>query len=273
MSYAGLFVGIDSGSWNTKAAAVSPAGELLASAVVRTAADIVGASERALELALTSAGAGRGDVLAIWSTGFGRHAIPFANGNRTELDAHARGVVNYVKGPLTIVDIGGQDAKIICVDAQGRRISHRMNRKCAAGTGSFLEEMALRLGVPIEGLAQLAQASTEHVELGSFCTVFTATELLGLIRQGKRPADLAKASYRSLVKRILEMDTLHDTIVGTGGVIAHHEPVRQLLGAALEKQVIVPPHPQEMGAFGVALAALASGRAAESAEETQETSA
>ena len=250
------FAGIDSGSWNTKAAVID-AGDarVLGTAVVRSGADLPGAAERALEEALAAAGRTRADVTAVWATGFGRRSVPWADGSRTELDCHARGVAWFVQGALTIVDIGGQDAKVIRLDQQQRRVSHKMNRKCAAGTGSFLEEIALRLGVPIGGLGELASGHQEELELGSFCTVFTGTELLSLIRAGKRPADLAQAAYRSLVKRVLEMDVLEGRVVATGGVVAYHRPVVALLERALKATVIVPPHAQEIGAIGAALAA------------------
>jgi predicted CoA-substrate-specific enzyme activase len=163
-----------------------------------------------------------------------------------------------VPGPLTVIDIGGQDAKIIAVDGEGRRVAHKMNRKCAAGTGSFLEEMALRLDARIGELPALAAASTEEIELGSFCTVFTGTEVLGLIRQGKRPADLARAAYRSVVKRVLEMERVEGKVVATGGVVAHHPMVVELLERAIGGRVIVPDHAQEIGAIGVAVAARAA---------------
>jgi predicted CoA-substrate-specific enzyme activase len=253
------WAGVDCGSWNTKAALLDGEGRVLATAVVRTGADVNAAAERAVAELLERAGVARGDVAAIWSTGFGRHALRLASGSRTELDAHARGAIRAVAGPLTVVDIGGQDAKIILVDADGRRVSHKMNRKCAAGTGSFLEEMALRLDVRIGELPALAAASGEEVELGSFCTVFTGTEVLGLIRQGKRPADLARAAYRSVVKRVLEMERVEGKVVATGGVVAHHPMVVALLERALGATVVVPQHAQETGAIGVALAALAAG--------------
>jgi (R)-2-hydroxyacyl-CoA dehydratese activating ATPase len=250
--------GVDCGSWNTKAALVDADGRLVATAVVRTGADVRAAASRALEELLEKAGVTRSDVAALWSTGFGRHAIPFASGSRTELDSHARGALRYVAGPLTVVDIGGQDAKIILVDAAGRRVAHKMNRKCAAGTGSFLEEMALRLDVRIGELPALAAGFTEEIQLGSFCTVFTGTEVLGLIRQGKRPADLARAAYRSVVKRVLEMERVQPKVVATGGVVAHHPMVVELLEKAIGTSVVVPDHAQEIGALGVAIAARAA---------------
>lgn len=247
--------GIDSGSWTTKAVIVDEDGRLLGSAVTRSGADLTAAARHAYHDALAAAGLTAGDVASIWATGFGRSTVELAHDSRTELDCHGRGVAHYVHGPVVVVDIGGQDAKVIRLDASGRRLSHRMNRKCAAGTGSFLDEIALRLGVPTGELDRLASQSGEALELSSFCTVFAGTELLTLIRAGKRPADLAMAAYRSLVKRVQAMDVYHGKLVATGGVVAWHPQVVELLRQSTGSEVTVPPHPQEMGAFGAALAA------------------
>jgi len=249
------YAGVDSGSWNTKAVVIDTDARVLGTRVVRSGADLAGAATRAYDGALEHAGCARADIAAVWATGFGRHSVAFADGSRTELDCHARGAAHYVPGPLTVVDVGGQDAKVIRMDAGGQRLSHRMNRKCAAGTGSFLDEIALRLGVAIETLDMLAAGSNEELELSSFCTVFAGTELLTLIRNGKQPADLAMAAYRSLVKRIVAMDVLDGRVAATGGVIAHHPAMVRLLAEQVRGEIIVPPHPQEMGAFGAALAA------------------
>ena len=250
-----LYAGIDSGSWNTKAVIIDGEASVLGRCVVRTGADLGDAAERAYQGALERAASPAHAVSAVWATGFGRQSVAFAHGSRTELDCHGRGAAFYVPGPLVVVDIGGQDAKVIRLDAAGQRISHRMNRKCAAGTGSFLDEIALRLCVPIEQLDELASRSTEELELSSFCTVFAGTELLTLIRGGNRPADLAMAAYRSLAKRLLAMDVLQGRVVATGGVVAYHPTMVSLLREQLHTDVLVPPHPQEMGAFGAALAA------------------
>lgn len=250
-----VYAGIDSGSWNTKAMVIDADARVLGSAVVRSGADLAAAAEQAYATALERATCHASAVTAVWATGFGRQAVAFAHGSRTELDCHGRGAAHYVPGPLVVVDVGGQDAKVIRLDAAGQRLSHRMNRKCAAGTGSFLDEIALRLGIDIETMDALARQSTETLELSSFCTVFAGTELLTLIRAGKRPADLALAAYRSLVKRIVAMDVLQGRIVATGGVVAYHPTLLRLLGEELGAEMIVPPHPQEMGAFGAALAA------------------
>jgi predicted CoA-substrate-specific enzyme activase len=249
------FAGIDSGSWNTKAVVIDDAGDVLGTSVVRSGADLTAAAGLAYAEALAGARCARSDIAAVWSTGFGRNAVPFADGSRTELDCHGRGAAHYVKGPFVVIDIGGQDAKVIRLDARGQRLSHRMNRKCAAGTGSFLDEIALRLGIETAALDVLAAQATEELELSSFCTVFAGTELLTLIRSGRRPADLAMAAYRSLMKRVIAMDVFDGRVVATGGVVAYHPTMVALLSDALRAEVTVPPYPQEMGAFGAALAA------------------
>jgi predicted CoA-substrate-specific enzyme activase len=249
------WAGIDSGSWATKAVVIDAEARVLGTAVVRSGADLTGAAVRSYHGALENAGLVPSDVTAVWATGFGRQSVTFADGSRTELDCHGRGVVHYVPGPVVVVDIGGQDAKVIRLDDTGRRLAHRMNRKCAAGTGSFLDEIALRLGVDARDLDTLAGSATEELELSSFCTVFAGTELLTLIRAGKRPADLASAAYRSLVMRVSAMDVFPGRVVATGGVVAHHPNLVKMLAHKLQSEVVVPPHPQEMGAFGAALAA------------------
>jgi len=186
------WAGIDCGSWATKAVVIDQSAQLLGTGVARSGADLAAAAERAYTLALAQAGRDRGEMAAVWATGFGRQSVGFADGSRTELDCHGRGAAYYVREPVVVIDIGGQDAKVIRLDADGRRLAHRMNRKCAAGTGSFLDEIALRLGIEVSDLDHLAAAATENFELSSFCTVFAGTELLTLIRAGKRPADLAR---------------------------------------------------------------------------------
>ena len=107
---------------------------------------------------------------------------------------------------ITIIDIGGQDNKIIKLDDKGRRTGFKMNRKCAAGTGAFLEEMSPRLDIPLEEMDGLARQSKNMVKLGSFCTVFSGTEVLENIRRGKKVSDIIKGLFYSVIKRVIEMD-------------------------------------------------------------------
>jgi predicted CoA-substrate-specific enzyme activase len=156
---------------------------------------------------------------------------------------------------MTIVDIGGQDNKIIVLADSGDRRNFKMNRKCAAGTGAFLDEIAGQLNTPLESLDELARQATGNIELGSFCTVFSKTELLRLIAQGTSLPEMAKAAYRSVVKRILEMDPLTGSVLMTGGVVAHNPIIVELVADALGREVLVPNHPQFTGALGAALIA------------------
>ncbi|MHB8900951.1 MAG: BadF/BadG/BcrA/BcrD ATPase family protein, partial [Thermoguttaceae bacterium] len=129
----------------------------------------------------------------------------------------------------------------------------KMNRKCAAGTGSFLEEIALRLDLPVSALNGLAEASTAEISLGSFCTVFAATEILEKIRAGQKVEDIVKGAFRSVVKRIAEMDQVQADLVMTGGVIAHNPYLARLVEESFGCPVHIPPEPQFTGALGAAL--------------------
>ena len=131
-----------------------------------------------------------------------------------------------------------------------------MNRKCAAGTGAFLEEMSMRLDIPLEDMDDLASQSKNMVELGSYCTVFSATEVLEKIRQGIMVSDIVKGLFLSVIKRIMEMDSLTDKVVMTGGVVAHNPFLVKMVEDVIEREVLVPKFPQLTGAIGAALFAL-----------------
>jgi activator of 2-hydroxyglutaryl-CoA dehydratase len=146
-----------------------------------------------------------------------------------------------------------------------------MNRKCAAGTGAFLEEIALRLDLPVSRLNGLAEHSTKEVSLGSFCTVFTATEILAKIRAGEHVEDIVKGAFRAVIKRIVEMGMVEGALVMTGGVIAHNPLLATLAEEAFHTPALIPPEPQFVGAFGAALLALekAAGSAPPASEACQ----
>jgi predicted CoA-substrate-specific enzyme activase len=131
-----------------------------------------------------------------------------------------------------------------------------MNRKCAAGTGAFLEEMAMRLDVSLGEMDRLASRSENMVKLGSFCTVFSATEVLEKIRRGKKLPDIVKGVFYSMIKRVLEMDTLTPKVVMTGGVVAHNPFMVKMTEKIIERKILVPDYPQLTGAIGAALYAM-----------------
>jgi predicted CoA-substrate-specific enzyme activase len=253
-----LFCGIDVGSAATKAVLVNSSLEVQGMGLCPSGADFQAAARQVFDAALHEAGAAEGDVRAVVSTGYGRSNVDFATSRRTEIDCHARGAYHHFPQAITVVDVGGQDNKIIQVDAAGRRIKFAMNRKCSAGTGAFLEEMALRLNVPIDKLSQMAESSTDPgVQIGSYCTVFAMTEILSKIRAGVKAEDLARAALVSVARRILETQAIFTDIVATGGVVAHNPVMQDILKEILKTEVHIPPHPQHIGAFGASLVAAA----------------
>lgn len=251
--------GIDIGASATKAAILAgqdPAqAELIGAAVLRSGVDFALSARQAFEAALAEAGIEAGQVQQVFSCGYGRDNVGFAHQTRTEIAAHGAAAFRHFPRALTVLDIGGQDNKVIELDPRGGRRSFSMNRKCAAGTGSFLEEIALRLRVPIEELGEMARRSLDPtVAIGSYCTVFAMTEILAQIRKGVRAEDLARAALVSVGRRVLEAHAFpRAPIVATGGVVAHQPLLRDILAETLKLEVLVPPHPQHIGALGAAL--------------------
>ena len=250
------FCGVDIGASSAKLVVVDENRQTVGKAVRRSGVDYAATAEQCLAESLSRAGVERDAIAAAISTGYGRDNVPWTDGKVTEIACHGRGAWHHFRCPITVIDIGAQDSKVIHMDDAGRRSSFKMNRKCAAGTGAFLEEIAYRLDLPLEQLNGLAEASTKDVSLGSFCTVFAATEILEKIRNGHRVEDIVKGAFRSVVKRIVEMDTIDGTLVLTGGVVAHNPLLRQLAEETFKMPTRVPPEPQFIGAFGAALFAM-----------------
>ena len=251
-----IFLGVDVGASRTKVALLDIEKRLVGFWVAKSGTDLSAAALSCRDNALRQAEIAPARISAGISTGYGRKNVPYVGSRRTEIACHAKGCYRFFPMAATIIDIGGQDNKIIKLDEAGRRLDFKMNRKCAAGTGAFLEEMALRLDVPLDRMNELAEMSRDAVEIGSFCTVFSATEVLEKIRQGRKLPDIVKGLFTSVVKRILEMDVLTETVVMTGGVVAHNPFLATMLAEKTERRVLVPPCPQLTGAIGAALFAM-----------------
>jgi predicted CoA-substrate-specific enzyme activase len=131
----------------------------------------------------------------------------------------------------------------------------KMNRKCAAGTGAFLEEIALRLNLPPSELEHLACGAGEAVRLSSFCTVFAKTEILSHLARGVPVAKIVRGAFHSVVARVVEMDPLDGDVVMTGGVVAYNPTVATILAEHIGRPVAIAPEPQFVGALGAALIA------------------
>jgi predicted CoA-substrate-specific enzyme activase len=252
----GLYIGTDVGASRTKVAILDETHKLVGHAVRKSGTDFGITARTCLQESLKMAGAGTGAIVRAISTGYGRKNVTYAHDSRTEIGCHAKGCFHYFPLPVTIIDIGGQDNKIIKLDAGGRRTSFKMNRKCAAGTGAFLEEMSARLDIALEAMNDLAEQSRHMVQLGSFCTVFSATEVLENIRHGKKVEDIVKGVFFSVIKRIMEMDSFTENVVMTGGVVAHNPIIVKMTEEILGRRILIPEHPQLTGAIGAALYAM-----------------
>jgi predicted CoA-substrate-specific enzyme activase len=252
-----VFVGLDIGSSRTKVAVIDADRRLLGHAVRKSGTDFSATAAACLDESLEMAGILRDGIAGAISTGYGRANVDFVTTrSKTEIGCLSRWGRDGYHEAITISDIGGQDNKVIKLDRDGRRAGFKMNRKCAAGTGAFLEEMSLRLDIPLEAMDALARQSLEMVKLGSYCTVFSATEVLENIRNGKKVTDIVKGLFYSVVKRVLEMDSHSGPVVMTGGVVAHNPYIVEMAGEMTGRPVVSPGFPQLAGAIGAALYAM-----------------
>ncbi len=252
-----LYCGVDVGASSTKLILLDKDREVRGRSIRRSGVDYAATARACLDEAVDAAGAEAGQVRRTVSTGYGRRNVDFADDARTEISCHGVGCYHHFPFAINIVDIGCQDNKIIRLDESGRRVDFKMNRKCAAGTGAFLEEIALRLDIELEELERLAGSTSEAVRLNSFCTVFASTEILSHLRRGEPLANLIRGAFASVVSRVAEMDRLDGKVVLTGGVVAHNPTTAEIFADKVGGEVKVPPDPQFTGALGAALTALA----------------
>ncbi len=251
-----IAVGIDVGSLTAQAVVVQN-NNIKAYSIVDTGANSQRAALKAFETALDQAGLTKDDLYYVVATGYGRVRVPFADLQVTEITCHARGAFYYYPEARTIIDIGGQDSKVISIDDLGMVTDFVMNDKCAAGTGRFLEVMAKALEVEVDTISDLADTSTKAATITSLCTVFAESEVVSLIGQGTPPEDIAAGLLNSVAERTVALAKrvgLQPLVVMTGGV-AKNRGVVQSLAAGLGCRVNVPPEPQIVGALGAALIA------------------
>jgi predicted CoA-substrate-specific enzyme activase len=250
-----FFCGVDIGASATKVVLIDQDRNVLARVAAPSGVDYEATAQSCLERALEDAGLDGAPSRTV-STGYGRHNVDFADDALTEIHCHGLGCYHYFPRALSIIDIGGQDNKVIRLDDSGGRISFKMNRKCAAGTGAFIEEIALRLNVPVGEMDRLARGAEKAVTLSSFCTVFAKTEILAHLRKGVPVSGIVRGAFCSVVERVVEMDTLDGEVVLTGGVVAFNPAVAEILAEKIGRDVSIPPHPQFTGAMGAAITAL-----------------
>lgn len=197
--------GIDVGSTYTKAVIYSEDNRLVGRSLVRTGFKLAEAADRALQMAEAQAGLTREDIAYIASTGYGRFQAPFRNLNVTDLTAAAWGARFWFPNTQTILDVGGQTMKASRLDGGGKVKSFRLNDKCAAGTGAFLEKTARYMGFSTEEIGPLAATSKQAVAISGVCAVFAESEVINHLSQGSSPADIMHGSIVSLVDRSVQL--------------------------------------------------------------------
>lgn len=235
--------------------------KVLAQALVSTGTNPPLAAEKVLDEALKQAGLSKRDIRYIVSTGYGRRSIEFGNRVITEISAAAKGASYSGLSPKervrTVIDLGGQDSKVISLDEETRIVNFVMNDRCAAGTGRFLETMAGVLGVKLEEIGEWSLKAKTPIQISSICTVFAESEVISLIAQGKSKEDIIAGIHDSIGERICGMVAkvgAREVISFIGGG-AKNIGVRKAIEDRLQMKVWIPEEPQFIIALGAALIA------------------
>jgi predicted CoA-substrate-specific enzyme activase len=255
-----LVAGIDIGSTYTKAVLLDEERRVRATALRRSGYKPAAATAALYDDLLANAGVTREEVTYIATTGYGRYMIPFRHTQITELTCHALATVYHFPSARTILDIGGQDIKAIRMDERGRVRAFRLNDKCAAGTGAFLEKTARYLGLTTSDIGPYALRSTMPVEISSVCAVFAESEVINHLSTGIAPEDIMGGAIRALGGRAVQLMRrvgLEADFALAGGM-TQNEAMVKALEAKLGNPLHLPPGGlgQMNGAFGAALLGL-----------------
>lgn len=251
-----ITAGVDIGSLSTDVVILQRDG-IMAHSIVPTLSSSTAAADKAYELALDQAGLGRVDVASVVATGYGRTSIDFAGKAVTEITCHALGARRLFTEANSVIDIGGQDSKVIRLSGDGRVEDFAMNDKCAAGTGRFLEVMARSLETELNALGKLSALATGDVRISSTCTVFAESEVVALVAKGVPKEEIIRGLHRSVAERIYGMVMrlrAEPPFVMTGGV-AKNSGVVAALEERLGAMLLLPEEPQIVGALGAAIVA------------------
>ena len=252
-----LTAGIDVGSTYTKAVLATADGTVVSRAMSRTGFRLAEVSRRVLDEALAAAGASESDVHYVVTTGYGRFQVPFRDVQVTDLTAAARGARAFFPGTHTVLDVGGQTMKASRLDAAGKVRSFRLNDKCAAGTGAFLEKTARYMGYETEQIGPLAETSHAAVPISGVCAVFAESEVINHLSQGAAPCDIMHGAIVSLVDRsvqLMKRVQMQPQFTLTGGIL-RFASMGRLIRERLGRDVNIPPPDdvQFVAAFGAAV--------------------
>ena len=252
-----ICAGIDAGSRTIKVVMIdADSSKVLAKGITDQGVEQNRLASKLFEKVLKKTGSGKKDIVKIVATGYGRNAVDLADTTITEITCHAVGVHHLVPEAKTVIDIGGQDSKLLKLDGSGKVRDFSMNDRCAAGTGRFLEVVAQRLDIELETLGKMAAKSKNPAAISSMCVVFAETEITGLLASGTSRQDIIAGVQAAIASRIVGMAGRKVTppIIFTGGV-ALIPGMDSALQTALGQKVRVSPEPQMTGALGAAILA------------------
>ncbi len=258
-----MFAGVDIGSVTSKAAIIDEQAEIVAFSFTDTTYDRHQSGSDALGLALEKAGKSMGALRYVVSTGYGRRSFESSNKTLPEIVCHARGTKFLFPSARTVIDIGGQDSKVIELDETGNVSKFEMNDKCAAGTGRFLEVLTERiLNLSLDELGPLSLRCKSPCTLSSICTVFAESEIISYLSEKRAKEDIAWGMNKAIAKRVIHMGragliSYKEPIVFSGGV-AKNMGVAKAIEEELGKKVLIPIEPQITAALGAALFAAES---------------
>jgi (R)-2-hydroxyacyl-CoA dehydratese activating ATPase len=254
-----LVAGIDIGSITTESLLFDTEKGILGYTILQTGADSKKTAEAALEKVLAGAAIGASDVSRIVATGCGRKRATFAQKTVTEITCIAKGVHYLFPAARTIIDIGGQDTKVISIDEKGRVTEFEMNDKCAAGTGRFIEVMAKALNVDLDRIGEISLKHGKELTISSICTVFAESEVISLVSEGEGLEDILYGIHKAIAGRTMglinRLGGVEKEVVMAGGV-AKNIGVVKALEAVLNARINIYVEPQIVGALGAAVLAL-----------------
>ncbi len=255
----GSYLGIDIGSRVVKVVLADERGDILVQRLAPAGVDGPAVAAELVERVCAQGGVARSQVAGTIVTGYGRVRFAAADAEISEITCHARGARHLVPEARTVIDIGGQDSKVIALDPGGRVADFAMNDRCAAGTGRFLEVMAEALGARVDELAELHAQAQCPVTISSTCTVFAESEVVSHLARGKRRQDIVAGLHAAIASRLAGLAGrvgFTPVIVCTGGV-AYNSGVVASLASIAGMPIVVPPAAQFVGALGAALLAAA----------------
>lgn len=248
-------LGIDVGSTASKCVILKNGNEIVGKSLIDVGAGTSG-PQRAIDAVLADAQLKREDMSYTLATGYGRNSLMdgIADKQMSELSCHAKGAHFLFPNVHTVIDIGGQDVKVMHIE-NGLMTNFQMNDKCAAGTGRFLDVMARVLEVDISDLGDLAAQSTQTISISSTCTVFAESEVISQLSKGADKRDIIKGIHYSVAHRVVGLARrvgVVDDVVMTGGV-AQNKGIVEALRDQLGHPILISPLTQYNGALGAAL--------------------